>query len=349
VTSNLAAAATSVELHLHLEGALNAALARTLHEATPGLPPPPKGAIVEGSGGVQWGFDDLGGFLRCFGWATHLLRGPEVYVRIFDELAVSLRAQGVVYAEVFVAFGQMLRAEVDPEPVLRRLGSRAAEIEGEGGPSVWFIADVTRQWGVAAADKALDAALDLLDHRIVGFGMGGDERAERARAFGKVFRRAKAAGLGLCCHAGEGTDPDAVREAVEALGLTRVGHGVAAVADARLLRELRDERITLEVCPTSNECTGVWDPRAGEHPLARLEAAGVPVVLGSDDPAFFKTSLRAEVERARQWGFSEAQLSKWAANGWDAAFGEAAGISRERVDWPAAGADPQKPARSRES
>lgn len=328
-------AATSIELHLHLEGAFDAALARQLYQAAAEeLPAPPEGAFVEGGENLSWGYDGLGGFLRCFGWATRLLRGPEPYVRILDGLAASLNEQGVVYAELFVAFGQMLRAEVEPAPVLSRLAERAAEIEDAGGPSLWFLADVTRQWGVAEAHRALDAALECQEHRIVGFGMGGDESSERAGSFKPVFRRAASAGLGLCCHAGEGTTADAVREAVEELDLSRVGHGIAAVDDPKLLRELREANIVLEVCPTSNERTGIWTPSAGPHPLHALESAGVPLLLGSDDPAFFGSDLRSEVERVREWGVAENQLIRWASNAFGAAFGEAAATRRARVEWP---------------
>jgi adenosine deaminase len=85
---------------------------------------------------------------------------------------------------------------------------------------------------------------------------------------------------------------------VERLGAERVGHGIAAVSDSRLLDRLRDEGITLEVCPSSNVCTGVVASLA-EHPLPALMGAGVSVALGSDDPPMFNTSLLDEYRRAR--------------------------------------------------
>lgn len=310
----------AIELHLHLEGALTARRALTLAGGATDVPrDAPEGCITETEGVPRWSFDSLRGFLEAFGWASRQLRSAAAYTAVLDDLAVSLRAQDVVAAEVFVAFGQMHRGEIDPAAILPALAARAGEIESEGGPAIHFIADVTRNWGVAAADRALDAALSLQEHRIVGFGMGGIETSLRARAFRRVFRRAASAGLGLSCHAGEGTTPDAVREVVEELEVRRVGHGIAAAQDEVLMRELRAEGVVLEVCPTSNEKTGVWDPRQ-PHPLLRLLEFGVPVVLGSDDPAYFGCTLRSEVERVRAWKVDDDVIDAMLRRAFDVAF-----------------------------
>jgi len=292
----------AIELHIHLEGALTARRALSLLRSATDVPRDfPEGSITDPHDEPRWSFGSLRGFLEAFGWASRQLRSAEAYVAVLDDLVSSFRAQQIVAAEVFVAFGQMHRGEIDPAAIVPALALRAKEIEEAGGPAIHFIADATRNWGVAAADRALDAALDLQEHRIVGFGMGGIETSVRARDFEKVYRRAAEAGLGLSCHAGEGTTADAVREVVEELGVRRVGHGIAAAQDERLMRELRDEDVVLEVCPTSNEKTGVWDAST-PHPLSKLLEFGVPVVLGSDDPAYFGCTLRSEIERVRSWG-----------------------------------------------
>jgi adenosine deaminase len=172
---------------------------------------------------------------------------------------------------------------------------------------VWFIADATRQWGVEAAERVLDAALDLREHRIVGFGMGGDETALRAKEFRGIYRRAREHGLGITCHAGEGTTPEAVLEVVEELEVKRVGHGIAAARNPDLMRQLAEAGIVLEVCPTSNRRTGAWDVH-GRHPLFTLLEAGVPCVLGSDDPAFFGCTLRSELFAIEQDGLDHERV-----------------------------------------
>ena len=104
------------------------------------------------------------------------------------------------------------------------------------------------------------------------------------------------------------------------MGADRIGHGIRAVSDASLLAELRDRRIALEVCPTSNVRTGAV-PSLGEHPLRALFDAGVIVTLNSDDPAIFRCSLAGEFEAARRMGFTEAELDSIAENARRYAFG----------------------------
>jgi adenosine deaminase len=326
-----------VELHLHLEGALTATRAVALARAVPGLDPPPRGGIRTASGAVvemdpdgpipedaRWFFFDLGGFLRLFGWASRLLTTPAAYRVLLEDLLEALERQGVVYAEVFVAIGQMLHVEVDPGDILPDLAAIAEARASAGGPDVRFIADATRQWGVRACDRVLDQALRLQAYRVVGFGMGGDEAGPRARDFKSTYRRAARAGLGLTCHAGEGTHADAVREVVEELGVRRVGHGIASATDETLLRELREERVLLEVCPTSNLCTGAWRPEEGRHPFFKLAEHEVPMALGSDDPAYFQTSLPQEWSRLEAWGCETSLLE---------------GLNREALAWTFASED----------
>jgi aminodeoxyfutalosine deaminase len=298
------------ELHLHLEGALTAERAFALADAAIDVPSAPPDSIVGLGASARWSFNDLGEFLQLFGWGTRLLRTPDSYALVLGDLAASLSRDEVEYAEVFVAFGQMYRVGVDPRAVMPVLATRARELEEQRGPSLHFIADATRQWGVVEAERVLDLALELQSQRIVGFSLGGDERAVAAREFCGIYRRAAASGLGLACHAGEGTGPEAVRAVVEELGVSRVGHGIAAVQDPSLLRELAEGGVTLEVCPTSNECTGAWRSSEGAHPVLELLESEVSVVLGSDDPAFFACSLASEEARLARWGVSDERLQR---------------------------------------
>ena len=312
------AEAPGVELHLHLEGCLSAARALELWQASKADGPPPD-SFLRADGrpftpgppppaDLRWRYPDLMGFLIRFAWATQFLRDVDTYVALLDDVAASLRRQNIDYAELFVAIGQMHRAGIDERKIVPALAQRARQLEAEGGPSLWFIADATRQWGALACERVLESALHLQEQRIVGYGIGGDERAVRAREFKKIYRRAAAAGLGLSCHAGEGTSADAVREVVEELGVRRVGHGIAAAQDPKLMRELAEAGVVLEICPTSNLKTGAWDAKRGAHPIFALDAAGVRIVLGSDDPAYFDCDLRSEEQLLRSWGMSEARL-----------------------------------------
>jgi aminodeoxyfutalosine deaminase len=275
--------------------------------------------LVQQDDRPRWEFDDLLTFLELFGWSTRLLRDASSYVDVLKDLLRSLDEQDIREAELFVAIGQMHRMGTDPTTILPALARVAAEHADRGGCQAWFIADSTRQWGASAAERVLDTALDLRAHRIVGFGMGGDERGARAREFRALFRRAREHGLGTTCHAGEGTTPDAVLEVVEELEVTRVGHGISATQDPDLMRQLAAAGIVLEVCPTSNRRTRSWDGE-GRHPLFTLLEHGVPCILGSDDPAYFGSSLRGEIEWAVQEGLDRASIEAMCARSLDCGF-----------------------------
>ncbi|XHE53790.1 hypothetical protein L0Z64_19665 (plasmid) [Phaeobacter sp. BS23] len=102
--------------------------------------------------------------------------------------------------------------------------------------------------------------------------------------------------------------PDSVRAALDVPGVTRIGHGVRAVESTEVLAKIVERGITLEVCPTSNICTGVYESLA-DHPLRQLMDAGARVTLNSDDPHYFATTLAGEYNvAAAHLGFLEAEL-----------------------------------------
>ena len=144
---------------------------------------------------------------------------------------------------------------------------------------------------------------------VVGFGLSNDERRGATSAFAPAFDIARRAGLALVPHGGELLGPAAVQETLSALRPDRIGHGVRAVEDPRVLEEVAHSGVTLEVCPGSNVALGVYGSPA-EVPLRELVAHGIPLALGADDPLLFGTRLVAQYELARRaHGFSDAELA----------------------------------------
>src|SRR5207237_6305598 len=105
---------------------------------------------------------------------------------------------------------------------------------------------------------------------------------------------------------------ESVRDCLDDLGAGRIGHGVRAAEDPRLMQRLADRQITCEVCPSSNVSLGVYES-AEEVPLRRLFAAGVPLALGADDPLLFGSRLADQYELARTvHGFTDPELAELA-------------------------------------
>jgi adenosine deaminase len=172
-------------------------------------------------------------------------------------------------------------------------------------PDIHFRVCVTavRHLGPDRARSAALCAAETAGAFVTGFGMGGDEAMGAPGDFAWAFDCAREAGLGITCHSGEWAGPEAIRETLEVLRPTRLGHGVRAVEDPALVDDLAERGVTLEVCPGSNLALGLYD-RLDRHPLARLRERGVPVTVSTDDPPFFGTTLTAEwegLERAFGW------------------------------------------------
>lgn len=119
--------------------------------------------------------------------------------------------------------------------------------------------------------------------------------------FERVFRLARESGLASVPHAGEIARSDSIHDSLERLGAHRIRHGIRAVDDPALVREVANRRTVLDVCPVSNLRTGAVNS-FHEHPLPDLMAAGVPCSLSTDDPAPFGTNLQHEYESARSLG-----------------------------------------------
>jgi adenosine deaminase len=157
----------------------------------------------------------------------------------------------------------------------------------------------------------------------VGFSLAGDEAGYPPEPYAPAYRVAADAGLGCTVHAGEWAGAASVRGALE-LPVTRISHGVRAIEDPALVRELAERQITLEVCPTSNVVLGVF-PSFEKHPFPALRAAGIPLTLGSDDPPYFGASVGGEYAVARErFGLDDTELGGITRTAIEASFAEPA-------------------------
>jgi adenosine deaminase len=153
------------------------------------------------------------------------------------------------------------------------------------------------------ARQALAEAQHLHERTgVVGFDIAGPERGNPPRLFRSAYEIARLGRLGLTAHAGEDAPVDYVWQAVDELGVTRVGHGCAAVADRELVRRLARDRIAVEVCLSSNYHTGAVR-RTERHPFVTFLEAGVKVALCCDNSTVSRTdSLRESLLAAAQVG-----------------------------------------------
>ncbi len=285
------------ELHLHLEGSLRAS---TLCELDSTLDPAAAGARYAAC-------RDFAGFIDAFKWAVGHLRTADDYALAARHLFAELAAQHVQYAEVTISAGVVLWKQLDFARVYDAISREAARAPFP----VYFVLDSIRHFGADQAWQVARLAAERAGDRVVAFGIGGDEARGPVAWFAEVFQFCREQGLRLVPHAGENTDAAVVWAALE-IGADRIGHGIRAADDPRLLAHLADRGIPLEICITSNVITGAV-PSLEAHPVRRIFDAGVPVILNTDDPAMFNTTLVDEyMLAAHTFGFSADELRQLA-------------------------------------
>ncbi|MFE4950331.1 adenosine deaminase [Leifsonia sp. NPDC056665] len=269
------------ELHLHIEGTLEPDLAFELAGRN-GVDLPY--ASVEELA-AQYDFSDLQSFLDLYYATMAVLRTEDDFAELTRRYLRTAAAQGVRHAELFFDPQAHVARGVPIEAVVDGISGALAEAERDLGMSGGLILCFLRDQPVESADAILTAALTRPE-RLLGVGLDSAEVGYPPELFTDVFARAKDAGLRAVAHAGEEGPPSYIVQALDLLGVERIDHGIRAAEDPELLARLAADGIPLTVCPLSNVRLRTV-PELSDHPLLRLDRAGVRVTVNSDDPAYF--------------------------------------------------------------
>jgi adenosine deaminase len=301
------------ELHVHLEGTMSPVLYSQIARRN--------GLEVEGDPTALFRCEDFDSFLKAFLRVVRALQKPRDFGELTKAYLENATAQGVVHTEIMwsPATQRKFFPDLDLIATGRAIHAAMAEARRTSGISSLLILDMVRNLGEADAMLDIDLALQLKDCDAIGVGLGGDESRFPARDFQSVFERAKRVGLRRTVHAGEAAGAQSIVDAVALLHAERIGHGVAARGNEGVMQTLRDKRVTIDACPTSNAITQAL-PANEKHPLPDWLAAGVSVSLNSDDPSFFATTLAGEYQRASEMPLSRHELATIAKNGFAASF-----------------------------
>ncbi|MDP4507675.1 adenosine deaminase [Nonomuraea turcica] len=307
-----------VELHVHLVGSASVATVLELSRRHPGSGVP----STEEELRRFYTFRDFPHFARVYRAVNQLVREPEDVATLVLGLARDLAPQGARYVELQVTPYAHHIVGMPMREVTEALDLAAARSLAEHGVEMAYIFDIPGEFGEEAAKITLDHALQEPPTTLVGFGIGGieQERRKYRDAFRSAFSAARAAGLHSVPHGGEMTGPETIWEVIEGYGAERIGHGINCLADPRLVAYLRDTQLPLDVCPTSNVCTGQI-AAIEDHPLPRMLEEGLYVTLNSDDPPMFATTLAEEYRvAAKVFGLGTAELAQLAKNGVQASY-----------------------------
>ncbi|MGQ0573671.1 MAG: adenosine deaminase [Pseudonocardia sp.] len=327
--------APKVLLHDHLDGGLRPATVLELADAA-GYGPLPAtdtdalaawflGAAHSGS---------LERYLETFAHTVAVMQTPEALHRVAAECAEDLAADGVVYAEVRFAPELHVEQGLHPDAVVEAVldGFRAGSARAAAhGRKVRIGCLLTAMRHAARSREIAELAVRYRDTGVVGFDIAGAEAGFPPTRHLDAFDYVRQQNAHLTIHAGEAFGLPSIWEALQWCGADRLGHGVRIVDDitvtdegkaelGRLAAYVRDRRIPLEMCPTSNVHTGVA-PSLAEHPIGLLARLRFRVTVNTDNRLMSGVTLSDEfVALAGIFGYGWADLRWFTVNAMKSAF-----------------------------
>ena len=285
-----------IDLHLHLDGSLAPALVRELAQ-TQGLPLP-AGSLEEALSAPA-DCQSLNDYLRCFDLPVAVLQTRQALTQSVQELTSRLQGQGLLYAELRFAPSQHTRQGLTQRQVVEAAlaGLPQPPAQGRWSFGCQLILCCMRGGEEAANRETVAVAAHFLGKGVCAVDLAGAEALYPTQEYQPLFAYAQSLGVPFTLHAGEAAGPESVWQALE-LGAARIGHGVRAGEDPRLVEELARRRVPLELCPTSNLQTKAV-PDLAHFPLKEYLAQGVAATVNTDNMTVSRTTLAQELASLR--------------------------------------------------
>ena len=269
---------------------------------------------------IQGKETSLVAFLKKLDWMVAVLADLDAVKRVAYENVADAALSGLDYAELrfspyYMAMNHKLPIEGVVEAVIDGVKAGLKDYQVK----INLIGIMSRSFGQAVCTQELEGLLAHKQH-LVAMDLAGDELGFPGELFNEHFKRVRDAGLAITAHAGEAAGSQSMWQAIQELGATRIGHGVNAIHDPKLMEYLAKHRIGIESCPTSNLHTSTVSSYA-EHPFRTFMDAGVLISLNTDDPGVSAIDIKHEYRIAKsELGLSDAELAQVQRNGVEMAF-----------------------------
>lgn len=310
-----------VDLHVHLDGSVSPesliALARFQGIPLPTYDPP---LLLPHMQIGEQGCESLAEYLTKFDFVLPFLQTADALAYVSTETVRQAAEHGTKYIEVRFAPQLHRERRLSADDAIRHVIRGLKLGEHQYGVMARAIAICMRHHDGEKNLEVIEAASRYCGHGLVAVDLAGNEAAYPASLFRDVFDRAQGYGIPITIHAGEAAGPDNIAEAVERLGAVRIGHGVRAREDEEVLALLRDRRIPLELCPTSNIQTRAasgWN----DYPIRDYIEHGLLVTVNTDNPGVSGTNITNEYRvLAEKFGFTMQEMKGLILNGVEAAF-----------------------------
>lgn len=308
-----------IDLHLHLDGSLSLSSVREL-AAMQGIEIEKDDAQLLRKLQVSPTCRDLNEYLEKFDFPCSLLQTEAAITRSVANLCTELAEQGLLYAEIRFAPQLHLRKGLDQRRVVE---AAIAGLDQEKIKANLILCCMRGADNHAANLQTVRVAAEYVGRGVCAVDLAGAEALFPTENFEDLFALARTLGVPYTIHAGEACGPESVYASLR-FGTKRLGHGVRCVEDAALTARLAAEGVTLELCPTSNLNTSIFE-RIEDYPLRQLMAAGVRVTVNTDNMMVSGVSLASELEKL---DLTREEMRILAKNAAEASF-----ASAEVKDW----------------
>ncbi|NLV79932.1 MAG: adenosine deaminase [Rhodococcus sp.] len=327
--------APKVVLHDHLDGGLRPATVLELADACGHRLPAGDGPALAAWFRESADSGSLERYLQTFEHTVAVMQTSDGLQRVARECALDLAGDGVVYAEVRFAPEQHLERGLGLDEVVEQVleGFRAgvAEASATWGRTLRIGCLLTAMRHAARSREIAELAVRFRDRGVVGFDIAGAEAGHPPSRHLDAFEYTRAQNAHFTIHAGEAFGLPSIHEAVAFCGTDRLGHGVRIVDDitvgsdgspvlGRLANYVRDKRIPLELCPSSNVQTGAVG-RLEDHPFDLLARLRFRVTVNTDNRLMSDTSMTEEMARlVDTFGYGWSDLERFTINAMKSAF-----------------------------
>ncbi|HEJ9660053.1 TPA: adenosine deaminase [Proteus mirabilis] len=259
-------------------------------------------------------------FLQKLDWGVAVLADLDACRRVAYENVVDVANAGIDYAELrFSPYYMAMKHQLPIEGVVEAIIDGVQDALHTYDVEIRLIGILSRTFGENACQQELNGLLKHQD-KITALDLAGDELGFPGHLFQPHFNRARDTGWNITVHAGEAAGAESIWHAIKELGATRIGHGVKAIEDPRLMDYLAEHQIGIESCLTSNIQTSTITSLA-QHPLKKFLEHGIIASLNTDDPAVEGIELKHEYNvAAPAAGLTAAQIRQAQINGLTMAF-----------------------------
>ena len=290
-----------IDLHVHLDGSI----------------PLPAAAQLAADAGLDFSLaelqekmqvpahcQDLNQYLATFELPLKLMQSAQGIRTVAKAFHEQLDAEGILYAEPRFAPGSLTAGGLSQQEVLEAALAGRADFYAEHPQSALhtaYIICAMRGTGEELKHKneeSIDLAAAYLGNGVVAADLAGAEALFATENFSSLFAEAQRKNVPFTIHAGEAAGPESIKAALR-LGAQRIGHGVRSLEDTGVIQDLKATKVALEICPTSNLQTRIFES-IERFPLEQLLDAGLTVTINTDNMTVSNTTLSHEFELLQQ-------------------------------------------------